>query len=46
MIVMAHIYTDQNRKNDALDVYQTVLNSFKEDEIQEEVKKQLTEMGL
>ena len=46
MIVMAHIYSDQNRKNDALDVYQTVLNSFKEDEIQEEVKKQLYDMGL
>ncbi len=46
MIVTAHIYTDQNRKNDALDVYQTVLNSFKEHEIQEEVKKQLSEMGL
>jgi TolA-binding protein len=46
MIVMAHIYTEQNRKNDALDVYQTVLNSFKENEIQDEVKKQLSEMGL
>jgi TolA-binding protein len=46
MIVMAHIYIDQNRKNDALDVYQTVLNTFKEEELQEEVKKQLVEMGL
>ncbi|MBY0384285.1 outer membrane protein assembly factor BamD [bacterium] len=46
MIVMAHIYMDQNRKNDALDVYQTVLNTFKETEIQDEVKKQLIEMGL
>lgn len=46
MIVMAHIYMDQNRKNDALDVYQTVLNTFKETDIQDEVKKQLIEMGL
>lgn len=46
MIVMAHIYIDQNRKNDALDVFQTVLNTFKEPEIQDEVRRQLVEMGL
>lgn len=46
MIVMAHIYVDQNRKNDALDVYQTILNTFKETDIQDEVKKQLVDMGL
>lgn len=46
MIVTAHIYMDQNRKNDALDVYQTVLNTFKDAEIQDEVRKQLIDMGL
>ncbi len=46
MIVMAHVYIDQNRKNDALDVFQTVLNTFKEPEIQDEVRRQLVEMGL
>ncbi len=46
MMVTAHIYIDQNRKNDALDVYQTVLNTFKEPEIQDEVRKHLVDMGL
>ncbi len=46
MVVMAHIYVDQNRKNDALDVYQTVLNTFHDPALQEEVKRQLVDMGL
>jgi TolA-binding protein len=46
MVVMAHIYVDQNRKNDALDVYQTVLNTFHDPSLQEEVKRQLVDMGL
>lgn len=46
MLVTADIYNDQNRKNDAIDVYQIILDTFKDGEIREEVQKRISSTGL
>lgn len=46
MLISADIHTDQNRKNDAIDVYQLLLDSFKDQEIRDEVQKRLSSVGL
>lgn len=46
MIVLADIYKDQNRKNDMLDVYQTILDSFNDESIKRDVKKRLSILDL
>lgn len=46
MLVTADIYHDQNRKNDAIDVYQIILDTFKDKEIREEVQKRISSTGL
>lgn len=45
MLVTADIYSDQNRKNDAIDVYQIILDTFKDPEIRDEVQKRITSAG-
>ncbi|MCC6137858.1 MAG: tetratricopeptide repeat protein [Bdellovibrionaceae bacterium] len=45
MLVTADIYADQNRKNDAIDVYQIILDTFKDQEIRDEVQKRITSAG-
>ena len=45
MLVTADIYNDQNRKNDAIDVYQIILDTFKDKDIREEVQKRITSAG-
>lgn len=46
MLVTADIYNDQNRKNDAIDVYQIILDTFKDKDIREEVQKRITSAGM
>jgi TolA-binding protein len=45
MLVTADIYNDQNRKNDAIDVYQIILDTFKDNDIREEVQKRISSAG-
>lgn len=46
MLITADIYNDQNRKNDAIDVYQIILDTFKDKEIRDEVQKRISSTGL
>lgn len=46
LLVSADIYRDQQRKNDAIDVYQILLDTFKDKEIREEVQKRITSAGM
>lgn len=46
MLVTADIYSDQNRKNDVIDIYQIILNTFQDKEIRDEVQKRLASARL
>jgi len=46
MLITADIYNDQNRKNDATDVYQIILDTFKDKEIRDEVQKRISSAGI
>lgn len=45
MLVTADIYNDQNRKNDAIDVYQIILDTFKDKDIRDEVQRRISSAG-
>jgi TolA-binding protein len=45
LLVSADIYKDQERKNDAIDMYQIILDTFKDKEIRDEVQKRITSAG-
>lgn len=45
MLVTADIYNDQKRKNDAIDVYQIILDTFNDKEIREEVQRRISSVG-
>ena len=45
MLISADIYKDQDRKNDALDVYQIILDTFKDKHIRDEVQRRISQAG-
>lgn len=46
LLIMADIYKEQGRKNDLLDVYQVILDTFKDDDIKNDVKKRLSNLEM
>lgn len=46
MLVAADIYNDQKRRNDAIDVYQIILDTFNDKDLREEVQKRISSAGL
>lgn len=46
LLVMADIYRDQNRKNDMLSVYQTLMDSFDDEDLKKDVKKKMSSLDM
>lgn len=46
LLIMAEILRDQERKNEALDIYQILLATFDDQQIREDVKKSMSTLGL
>lgn len=45
MLVVADIYSEQSRKNEAIDIYQIILDTFNDKEIRDEVQKRISSVG-
>jgi TolA-binding protein len=45
LLVTADIYREQDRKADAIQVYQTIINTFDSPEIKEDIKSRMADLG-
>lgn len=45
LLITADIYKEQERKNDVIEIYQMIINTFDSAELKEDVKRRMADMG-